>query len=284
VLFIPVEGVDAVGGAVCRKTLIAGENAVRLTITIFAHPLVERGEEQVLQDGLIVGAGVGREVGEDALQLRLDEEFLGDKPLFLQEPTEDETCEEADKRGGAAFVAVFLSIGWELNLRECPEIPVGQLTVKTLVKQLDVENLLPRSVEGVEVIDRQPLRVDEVGDGEGGEDVEVTAMGLRERDITDDGDLAKDVAGGVTLVLTTVDNSDRKNGLLVSEVLYEHHDGHGEDAVDLACNSCEFAPWIVATGQLYGEKEIGAEQAGIDRVVLEEARLAGELLVCELEE
>ena len=67
-------------------------------------------------------------------------------------------------------------------------------------------------------------------------------------------------------------------------MLDEHHDRHRKDAVDLAGNAGKLAAGVVAAGQLYGEKEIGAEQAGIDGGVLEEARVAGEFLVGELEE
>jgi len=53
----------------------------------------------------------------------------------------------------AALFIVRFEIGGELDLRERPEIPVGQFLVETLVEQLDVENLLPSGVQGVEVSD-----------------------------------------------------------------------------------------------------------------------------------
>jgi len=77
-------------------------------------------------------------------------ELLGDEALFLEEPAEDEAGEQADEAGGAALFVVGFEVDRELDLWKRPEIPVGQLAVEALVEQLDVEDLLPRGVEGVE--------------------------------------------------------------------------------------------------------------------------------------
>ena len=91
------------------------------------------------------------------------EKFFWDEPFFFEEPTEDKAREQADETSGAAFLVVGLEVSGELDLRERPEIPVRQLAVESFVQQFDVENLLPRRVEGVEVGDRLLLRVDEIG-------------------------------------------------------------------------------------------------------------------------
>src|SRR5207237_846073 len=57
---IAVKGVHAVGGAVLLKSFILGEGAVRMAIGVFAHALVERREEKVLQNGLMVAGGIER--------------------------------------------------------------------------------------------------------------------------------------------------------------------------------------------------------------------------------
>jgi hypothetical protein len=72
-------------------------------------------------------------------------------------------------------------------------------------------------------------------------------------------------------------------------VLDEHHDGHGEDPVDLAGNSGELAASVGSVDggfaiQLNGEEEVGLEEAGFDLGFFEEGGFAGEFVVGELEE
>lgn len=64
----------------------------------------------------------------------------------------------------------------------------------------------------------------------------------------------------------------------------DHHDGHGEEAVDLAGDGGEFAPGVVGALQLDGDEDVGFEQATLDGVVGEETGFAAEFLVGELEE
>jgi len=208
------------------------------------------------------------------------EEFLGDEALFLEEPAEDQAGEQTDEAGGAAFFVVGFEVGGKLDLRERPEIPVGQLAVEAFVEQLDVEDMLPRGVESVEVGDGFLLRMDELGQRQRSEDVEVAAVGIGEVDLADEGDLAEHVLALVELVHAPVDDGDGEAAL----VLEEHHDGHGEEAVDLAGNGGKLAAGVVAALQLDGDEDVGFEQAGFDRVVGEEAGFTAEFLVGELEE
>ena len=161
---VAVEVVDVVGGAVFLEAFVGGEEAVGIAFGVLAHALVEGGEEEVLEDGLVIsGAGLalGVEAIEDFSEVGGVEEFLGDKAVFFfEEPAEDQPGEEADEAGGAAFFRVGLQVGGEIDLRECPEIPVGEFFVEAGVEELDVEDLIPSGVEGVEVLDGEFFRVD----------------------------------------------------------------------------------------------------------------------------
>ena len=84
------------------------------------------------------------------------------RPFSFKEPAEDEPGEQANQGSGMAFLVVRLGIVRKVHLRKCPEVPVRQFAVESLIEQLDVEDLLPGGVEGVEVVDREPLRMDEV--------------------------------------------------------------------------------------------------------------------------
>jgi hypothetical protein len=253
-----------------------------------------------LQDGLVVG-GAGLALGIEALEELGEiggvEEFFRNETLFLEEPAEDEAGEEADEAGGVALVLFGLQIGGELDLRERPEILVGQLAVEAFVEQLNVENLLPSGVEGVEVGDGELLRVDEIGQREGVEDVKVAAVGMGDGDVADEGGFFEDVLGVVELVPSAVDDGDSEGGVdilvrllagiadrIVCATFEDYHDGHGEEAVDLAGDGGEFAAWVVGALQLDGDEDIGFEQAALDGGIGEEAGFAAEFLIGELEE
>ncbi len=83
------------GGAIFCEAFIQRKSAVGggILFVWFAHALVERGEEEVLQDGLIVG-GAGLALGIEALEyfgeIGRVEEFFGDEFFFLEEPAKDE--------------------------------------------------------------------------------------------------------------------------------------------------------------------------------------------------
>jgi len=88
-------------------------------MAVLAHALVERGEEEVLQDGLVVGGAglaLGIEALEDFSEIGRVEEFFGDEVLFLEEPAEDEAGEQADEAGGTALLIVGFEVGGELDL------------------------------------------------------------------------------------------------------------------------------------------------------------------------
>jgi hypothetical protein len=178
------------------------------------------------------------------------------------------------------FYLVGFQIGWEIDLIERPEIPVGEFFVEAGVEQLDVEDLLPRGVEGIEVLDREFFRVDEIGQRERGEDVEVAAMRLGEGDVADEGGFFEDVLAVVDLVLSPVDDGD---GEPVT-VFEDHHNGRKEEAIDLPGDSGEFTTGVVTALQFNSDEDVGFVQAALDGVVGEEAGFAAEFLIGELEE
>ena len=279
---VAVEVIDVVRGLVLHETLVLGEGTVGLALAVFAHALVESGEEEVLQDGLVVG-GAGLALGIEALEELGEvggvEELFRDQVLFLEEPAEDEAGEQADEAGGAAFLGIGFEVGGELDLGERPEIPVGEFAVEAGVEQLDVENLLPGGVQGIEVGNRLFLGVLQLGGGEGDEDVEVAAVRGGEGDVADEGDAAEHVLGLVELVGPAVEDGEGDE----VAVLDEHHDGRGEEAVELASEAGEFAARVFALFELDGEEDIGAKLTGGDRGVGEVRGLAAEFLVGELE-
>ncbi len=65
-------------------------------------------------------------------------------------------------------------------------------------------------------------------------------------------------------------------------MLEEHHDGHGEEAVDLAGNGGEFTARVVAALQLDGDENVRFQEAGLNGGVGKERGFATEFLVGEL--
>ena len=172
--------------------------------------------------------------------------------------------------GEAVEVALF--VGAVLGAVEALE--------EAAVEEGDVGEVGERGVQGVEVGDGLLLRVDESGQRERGEDVEVAAVGLDEGDVPDEGGFFEDVLAVVDLVPAAVDDGD---GEAVA-VLEDHHDGHGEEAIDLAGDAGEFSAGVFGALQLDGDEDVGFEQAALNGVVGEEAGFAAEFLVGELEE
>lgn len=82
------------------------------------------------------------------------------------------------------------------------------------------------------------------------------------------------------LVLAAVDDGDGEAGT----VLEEDHDGHGEDAVDLAGDGGELAAGVVGAGELDGEEQVGAEEGGLEISCREKVSSGGEIVTGELEE
>jgi hypothetical protein len=247
--FVAVGVVDVVGGFVFEEAFVFSEDAVGLATAVLAHALVERGEEEVLEDGLIIsGAGfaLGIEAFEDLVEIIGLEEFFRDEILFFDEPAKDEAGEQANEPGRSALLVVGLSVGGEIDLRECPEIPVGEFLVEAVVEEFDVEDFFPGCVQGIEAVNRLLFGMGEIFEGEGIENIFVTAMGIGERDVADDGGFFEDIFFRPHFVAAAVDDGDGEDGFPIGEVLDEHHDGHWEDAVDLAGDGGELAAGVVA--------------------------------------
>lgn len=93
---IPIseEGVHAIGGVLALVGPPIGEAAA-------LHGLVEGGEEEILEDGVVVGAvidGGGVEVAQEGLtQPLVVEETLRHQPALADEPDEHEAGNEADE-------------------------------------------------------------------------------------------------------------------------------------------------------------------------------------------
>jgi hypothetical protein len=177
------------------------------------------------------------------------------------------------------FICPFVVKG-KMAMFFCPEEPVRQLVVKVFVQQFDIENLLPRGMEGVEVGDGLLLRVDKTRQRERGKDVEVAAVGVREVNAADESHFAQDIFALVELVSAAIDDGDGES----VAVLEDHHDGHGEEAIDLAGDAGEFASGVVGALQLDGDEDVRFEQAALDGIVGEEGGFAAEFLVGELED
>ena len=204
---------------------------------------------------------------EDFLKLLLVEEFARNEAvLFLEKPAEDQPGEQADQARGAAFLGVLFEVVGEIDLIERPEIPVRKLLVEAVVEQLDVEDLLPCGVEGIEVPDREFLRVLQLCKGDGLKDLKVPAMRRDERDVANEGHLLQHILVRVDFVLAAVDDSDGEAAV----VLEQDHYGHREDAVDLTRDGRELAARVFAALQLDGKKQVGAKQAALDVGFLEE--------------
>src|SRR5262245_34559214 len=92
--------------------------AVRHEILVVPPPAalvhfgVERGEEQILQDGLVEnGFLIARlcwlEAGQDLGELTLIEKRVRDETLFLNEPAEDQARDKADDADMVVTVRFF---------------------------------------------------------------------------------------------------------------------------------------------------------------------------------
>lgn len=103
-----------------EEAFVRNEVAEGLALAVLTHALVEGGEEEILQDGLIVlraVAAVGLEVLEDVGQVGAVEELFRDEALFLDEPAEDEPSEQTDEPSGASFLVVRFEVGRKVHLR-----------------------------------------------------------------------------------------------------------------------------------------------------------------------
>ena len=96
----------------------------------------------------------------------------------------------------------------------------------------------------------------------------------------DQRDLAQNVFAFIPLVLPTVDDGNGQ----ITRHLEQHHDRHGENAVDLAGDSGQFAPCVITRLELHRKKYIGLKQGRSDGGVFEQGGVARQLFVCELEQ
>ncbi|MBM3789609.1 MAG: hypothetical protein FJW35_04560 [Acidobacteria bacterium] len=113
------------------------------------HLRVERRKEQVLQDGLVIRAGIRRWILEQILDLPGLEQGIGDQSLaclgiaFLaQKPAEDETCQEANQHERRLAVGIHGRVFGKYRVFTRPEVPVGDLLMERLGELLDIERLI----------------------------------------------------------------------------------------------------------------------------------------------
>ncbi len=102
-LLVAVEVVDVVSIPIFDKAFIERKGSIGLAASIFAHALVECGEEEVLQDGVVIRARItlGIKVLENACQFSCVEERFGDVfVLFLEKPPIVSPQERPDGRRG----------------------------------------------------------------------------------------------------------------------------------------------------------------------------------------
>ena len=111
------------------------------------HFLIECGEEEVLQDSLVVCALLRIGEIEDLIQSSIIEQLVRHQPFFLDEPYEDQAGDQANDTGGITGVFVLACAAGERNIPDRPEIPVGNLAEETLVELGAVEGPLPGVVE-----------------------------------------------------------------------------------------------------------------------------------------
>ena len=65
------------------EAFILGKGAKWLVLGILAHALIERGKEKVLQNGLIVGRGIGRKIFENVFRSASAKSFSGTRLFSL---------------------------------------------------------------------------------------------------------------------------------------------------------------------------------------------------------
>lgn len=210
----------------------------------------ERGEEQVLQDGLVVTAGGvavgvgGVPVGEQAGDFRRGEKAVGQEVFFAEKPRKDETSEQANEGLGIVVVGVFDRAFRKPGVNARPIKPVANFGEETAVQSLNIEGLAPGFVEGDEAGDGFVARLlgDEFGKGEVGQDFKMRAMGLRAVDVFDEGDLFENIARAVSFMQAAVDDAERKDVALPEE----QQGRHIEEAIEGAGGVGQFGAGVSA--------------------------------------
>ena len=140
-------------------------------------------------------------------------------------------------------------------MRQCPEVPVGEFAVEALVEQLDIEDFFPGGVELIKVLD-DAAAFCQLCQRERGQDVQVAGVRFFDSDVLDKRNLAQHILAFVALVQAVVDGGNGKP----PAYLEQHHDRHGEDAIDLPGNACELAARVVIFCQFDGDEDVGLEQ------------------------
>jgi len=132
------------------------------------HPRVERGEEEVLKDGQVVGAGGGRGVVEEFADARLVDNSSGRSvspvPGWFSPAgtSKKQAGEQPDERQGGLALGVERGVLRKARLPTGPEIPIGHLAVEALGEQLGGNGVAPGVVE---VGERADVALAGAGDG-----------------------------------------------------------------------------------------------------------------------
>ena len=104
----------------------------------FAHFLIQRGEEKILQDGLVENGFVvvdfrWLKAFESLGKVTLTKKAIGDQSLFLHEPAKHEARDEANNRN-VILAILFGRVFGKFRVVQCPEIPVGDFLEEPLVE------------------------------------------------------------------------------------------------------------------------------------------------------
>ena len=203
----------------------------RLTESTSADLRIQRGEEEVLENGPVIGiAGFLVIALEQRLDTLLDEQVDGDQPLLLDKPYEQQAGDETDD--------VFLWIqcpglrGREPGFLHGEREPIEQLAIEPLVQLLGIQGIEPGFQQTVKVVrltmglhpcqslgERQPFQYVHVG-----------AVGISGFDLPYQSYIAQHVALRIAFVSTPMYEGKGKQNTGGSE---QHNGGHGESLVDL---------------------------------------------------
>ena len=235
---------------------------------------VQRGEEQVLEHGLVVVRPLGVVVRQRPAGEAVVEQPAGNQSFLLQEPDEQQPRDQADHVafGGAAAGAVVREHAFAGGAFE----PLEQVAVEAAVQRFDVEHALPR---GVQVVESADTVADEARQRQFAQDVEVRPVGARGPDVLDQRDALQHVVRVVPLVCAAVRGGDRQ-GFAVPE---QQYDRHGQAAVDGARHRRQRGAGVRAIFQIRRHEQERLHAAAVE-CAIEQPGLAGDLRAGELED
>ena len=227
------------------------------------HLSVERGEEEVLQDGFVIdrvfGGGEFVALFEQSLEFDGIEEVVRKQSFFLHKPAKDQARDEANE------VLRFVSLGvldvfglGELDVVACPEIPVGDFLEKAFVEFGTVEGLLPGGLEFRPV--GEVMLLVQLGEGEIEQDFNVGAVRIGDADVFDERDFFEDVLRFVAFV-ETAGNDGEGERVAVAE---QQHRGHAEEFVDFTGDARKLGAGVFGVFQGDGEEEVGFDDGIIE--------------------